>query len=88
MGKIRNYFNLVFMIILIIYSGIIDYNLPKFIIELFKNYLFRILILILMLYKSKKNLEISILIGIMYCSTMSLINNRKLKEKYRIELAD
>ena len=88
MEKIRKYINLVIIILLIVYSGIIDYNPSKFKINTFNNLFFRIFILFVFFYKSKKNIEISILIGISYCSTMSFINNKKLKEKYRIELAD
>jgi hypothetical protein len=87
MENIRKNINILLGILLILYSGLIDYNSSKFVLNLFKNAFFRIFILSVLFYKSKKNIEISILIGISLSVTMSFINNKELKEKYRIELA-
>ena len=68
---------------LVFYGATASPQLPDFIINLFKNEMFRVLILSLIVYKGNSNPTLSILIAFSFVLIMNMINKRELAEGFR-----
>ena len=68
---------------LVFYGATASPNLPDFILDLFKNEMFRVLILSLIVYKGNSNPTFSILIAFSFVLIMNMINKREIVEGFR-----
>ena len=68
---------------LVFYGANASPDLPDFILVLFKNEMFRVLILSLIVYKGNSNPTFSILIAFSFVLIMNMINKREIVEGFR-----
>ena len=67
---------------LVFYSGLAAPKLPKFVVGLFENPIFRILILSLIVYNGNKDPQFAIMIAVGFTVTMNIISKQKLFEGF------
>lgn len=67
---------------LFLYGGLAGSKLPKKFKDLFNNFIFRLLVIILVANQSTKNFKISILISICFLISISLFDDSFLKESF------
>ena len=82
-GNIEN--NIVYLLVslfLILYVTLDIPKLPHFIIKLFENILFRLIIIIYILYKTNHDLKLSVLVTSGFLLIMYLINKQIVKEMF------
>ncbi len=72
----------IMVIILVGYASLVRNNVPLFIVKLFDNPIFRILILSLIIYKGNKDPKLAICIAIGFTITMNLISKQKILENF------
>lgn len=78
----NNFFSSIITIILLGYASLVRKNVPLFIVKLFDNPIFRILILSLIIYKGNKDPKLAIFIAIAFTVTMNLISKQKIFENF------
>jgi len=82
-GNIEN--NIVYLLVLlflIFYVTLDMQKLPHFIIKLFSNRLFRLIIILYILYKTNSDLKLSVLVTSGFLLIMYLINKQIVKEMF------
>ena len=67
---------------LILYGGLASPQLPGFVKTLFKNRIFKILILSLVVYSSNKDPKFAIMMAIAFTITMNMLDSMTLSEKF------
>ena len=67
---------------LVFYSGLAAPKLPNFIVGLFENPIFRILILSLIVYNGNRDPQFAIMIAVGFTVTMNIISKQKLFEGF------
>ena len=67
---------------LVLYGGLAAPKLPKFIIKLFENPIFKIAILSLIVYNGNRDPKFAIMIGIAFTVTLNMISNQKFLEGF------
>ena len=72
----------IFTIFISLYSSKIRPELPKFIKNLFNNYLFRLMILSFIAYRSNEDPSLSIIIAIAFINTMNMLLQAEMKESF------
>jgi hypothetical protein len=82
--KISNnkFFITIVSLFLTLYAGFAGPKLPNFIRKLFKNEIFRVAILTLIVYKGNKDPRLSLILAISFTLTMNYIREIELKEKF------
>lgn len=78
----KNNKNILIIIFLVLYSSLVNNNSPKFIIRLFENSIFRILLLGLIIYYGNSIPELSLMLSIGFIITMNIILKKKLFENF------
>lgn len=76
------YVSATLVLFLILYSALARPDLPDFIMNLFNNAIFRLLILFLIAYFAAKNVQVAILVAIGFTITMNLLSERKMAENF------
>tara|TARA_B100000524_G_C23651399_1_gene370263 strand:- start:1582 stop:2106 length:525 start_codon:yes stop_codon:yes gene_type:complete len=72
----------IIIIILVGYASLVRNTVPLFIVKLFDNPIFRILVLSLIIYKGNKDPKLAICIAIAFTITMNLISKQKILENF------
>lgn len=67
---------------LVLYGGLAAPKLPNFIIKMFDNAIFRIIVLSLIVYKGERDLSMSLMIAVGFTITLNIVNKQKLFEKF------
>jgi hypothetical protein len=67
---------------LVLYSSLARPELPTFVMDLFDNSIFRILVLSLVVFMSGRNLQLSIMIALAFTVTMNMLNEQKVAEGF------
>jgi hypothetical protein len=70
----------IFMAFLVLYSVLIGPTIPRNIEKIFENPIFRLICISYILYKSKHNIQLSILLSFCFLITMHMINKRKVTQ--------
>ena len=65
-----------------LYAALLGPNLPNFVKDLFKNTLFRILILFLVIVRGNKDPKMAIMIAIAFILTLDYVYVKDAKEKF------
>ena len=82
-GFMQNpYVSATLVLFLILYSSLARPDLPDFIMNLFNNAIFRMLILFLIAYIAANNVQVAILVAIGFTVTMMLLSERKMAENF------
>jgi hypothetical protein len=68
---------------LVFYGATASPKLPNFILNLFKNDIFRVLILSLIVYKGNSNPTLSILVASAFIIVMNMVNKNKIAEEFK-----
>jgi len=66
---------------LVVYGGLAGPKLPSFIKNLFKNPIFKVLVLAYIMYRGNKNPQLSIMIAVAFTVTLNLISEQETKEQ-------
>ncbi len=67
---------------LVLYGGLAAPKLPDFIIKMFDNAIFRIIVLSLIVYKGERDLSMSVMIAVGFTLTLNIVNKQKLFENF------
>jgi hypothetical protein len=78
----NKYFLAIFAIFSGLYSAQIRPGLPKFIMDLFQNPIFRVLILSLIVVRSYKDIEFSIIIAMSFLLITNIVINQLFEDKF------
>ena len=78
----NKYFLAIFAILSGIYGGQIRPALPKFIMDLFQNPIFRVLILFLVVVRSYKDPQFSLIIAVSFLLIMNIVNEQLFKDTF------
>tara|TARA_R100001163_G_C5068360_1_gene208491 strand:+ start:7248 stop:7523 length:276 start_codon:yes stop_codon:yes gene_type:complete len=69
-------------IFLVLYGALARPDLPDFVMDLFDNALFRMLVLFLIAYTASTNLQVAMLVAVGFTLTMNLLSERKMAEGF------
>ena len=69
-------------LVTLLYASLARPKLPKFMVKLFENSIFRILFLSLIVYKGNRDPKMSIMIAVGFTLTMNIISQQKFLEKF------
>jgi len=78
----NKYFFAILSILTALYGAQIRPTLPKFIMDLFQNPIFRLLILFLVLFRGYKDPQFSIIMAISFTLIMDIVKNQLFKETF------
>lgn len=78
----NKYSSAVITLFLVLYGGLAAPKLPKFVIQLFDNAIFRILVLSLIVYKGNRDPKFAIMIGVAFTVTLNVISKQKFLEGF------
>ena len=78
----NRYSSTLITLFLVLYSGLVAPKLPNFIVKLFENPIFRILILSLIVYNGNKDPQFAIMIAVGFTVTMNMVSKQKLFEGF------
>lgn len=78
----NKYFFAMFAILIFSYASQIRQPLPKFMMDLFQNPIFRICILFLVLVRSKADLQFSLIVAVSYVLIMNNVSDQLFKESF------
>jgi hypothetical protein len=84
----NKYFLAIFAILSGIYGGQIRPTLPKFIMDLFQNPIFRVLILFLVVVRSYKDIQFSLIISMAFLLITNQVNEQLCEEKFTNIITD
>ena len=76
------YFSATMTLFLVLYGGLAKPDLPDFVVNLFDNALFRILVLFLIAFTASKNAQVAILVAVAFSLTMNFLSERKMAEGF------
>ena len=77
----ENYSNIL-IIFLVLYLAFVTSKLPRFIVNLFENPIFRILLLSLIIYKGNDEPLLALMFAIVFIVTSNLVLNKKFFENF------
>tara|TARA_E500000178_G_C16827932_1_gene664653 strand:- start:16 stop:483 length:468 start_codon:yes stop_codon:yes gene_type:complete len=69
-------------LILLGYASLVRHDIPNFVVKLFDNPIFRILVLSLIIYKGNKDPKLAIMVAVGFTVTMNVITRKKLFENF------
>jgi len=78
----NNYFSGALTVFLILYASLAKPQLPSFIANLFEHPFFRMIVIALIAYISTKDLQVAILITVVFTLTMTLLNEQRIAEGF------
>ena len=78
----NKYGSSIITLFLVIYGGLAAPTLPKFMVKLFENPVFKILILSLIVYTGNKDPKLAIIVAIVFTVTLNTINDQKFLENF------
>jgi hypothetical protein len=78
----NKYFFAVFSVFMFMYAAQIRPTLPKFIMDLFQNPIFRVAILFLVLVRGYKDPQFSLIIAVAFLLIMNVVNEQLFKETF------
>lgn len=78
----NKYFFAVFSIFMFMYAAQIRQPLPKFMMDLFQNPIFRVGILFLVLVRGYKDPQFSLIVSVAFVLIMNTVNEQLFKEKF------
>ena len=78
----NKYFFAVFSILMFMYAAQIRPNLPKFIMDLFQNPIFRVAILFLILVRGYKDPQFALIVAVAFLLIMNVVNEQLFKETF------
>ena len=84
----NKYSSAVITLFLVLYGGLAAPKLPKFVVQLFDNAVFRILILSLIVYKGNRDPKFAIMIGVAFTVTLNVISKQKFLEGFEDDIED
>jgi hypothetical protein len=67
---------------LVLYGGLARPDLPDFVMDLFDNAIFRMLVLFLIAYTASNNPQIAIMVAVAFTLTMNLLSEKKMAEGF------
>jgi len=70
---------------LVLYGGLAAPKLPQFVVNLFDNPIFRLIVLSLIVYKGNKDPKFSIMIAVVFTMTLNIINKQTFLEGFAEE---
>lgn len=70
-------------VFLCIYGALIGPRMPKFVITLFNNFIFKILIISIIAYRANKNPQLSLLFAIIFVLTINAITDNEHLEAFK-----
>tara|TARA_B100001287_G_C22258885_1_gene334003 strand:- start:24 stop:524 length:501 start_codon:yes stop_codon:yes gene_type:complete len=91
MDSVESYLNMLFenkylstalSMFLVFYSSRAAPKLPNFMVKLFENSIFRILVLSLIVYKGNRDPQFAIMIAVVFTITMNMVSKQKLFEGF------
>jgi hypothetical protein len=75
-------------VLLLVYASVIRPDLPHFIIKLFDNGIFRVLIIAIILYTTNHSLKFSVLMAIGFVVTLMLVKEQMMYEGFAEGMED
>ena len=84
----NRYSSTLITLFLVLYSGLVAPKLPNFIVKLFDNPIFRILILSLIVYNGNKDPQFAIMIAVGFTVTMNMVSKQKIFEGFTQDETD
>ena len=78
----NKYFFAVFSILMLMYASQIRQPLPKFMMDLFQNPIFRVAILFLVLVRGYKDPQFSLIVAVAFILIMNIVNEQLFKESF------
>lgn len=78
----HKYLSIIFTMFLVFYSSRAAPKLPNFMLKLFDNAIFRILILSLIVYKGNKDPQFAIMVAVGFTISMNILSKQKLFEGF------
>ena len=78
----HKYLSIIFTMFLVFYSSRAAPKLPNFMLKLFDNAIFRILILTLIVYKGNRDPQFAIMIAVCFTISMNILSKQKLFEGF------
>ena len=82
----NKYFKSVILLIIVLYSSLLKPKLPKIIKNLFKNSIFRILILSYVVYIGNNDIKISLAVTVAFIVTMNYLREAEVDLKYNKDI--
>ena len=76
------YFSAGLTLFLVLYGGMAKPDLPDFVMDLFDNALFRVLVLFLIAFTSVRNSQVALVVAVVFTITMNLVSERKMAEGF------
>jgi hypothetical protein len=67
---------------LVLYAGLARPQLPPFMVELFENPIFRVLVLSLVVFMGGNDAQLSLMVAVAFTVTMNLLNEQKIAEGF------
>ena len=77
----NNYSSAIITLFLVLYGGLAAPKLPSFIVDLFENAIFRIIVLSLIVYKGNRDPTMALMIAVGFTVTLNMINKKDFVEK-------
>lgn len=76
------YISAALTLFLVLYGGMAKPDLPDFVMDLFDNAFFRVLVLFLIAFTATKNSQIALMIAIGFTVSMNMLSERKMVEGF------
>lgn len=77
--------NSVISLLLILYGSLAKPDLPDFVVKIFENSFFRVLVLSLVVYKGNNDPTLALMIAVVFVVMMNFVTVKKIKEKFMFE---
>lgn len=78
----NNYLTAALTLFLVLYGAMARPQLPMFMMYLFDNVLFRLLVLFSIVYLSNRNIQVSLIVAVAFVITMGLLNQQHMMEGF------
>lgn len=82
MALSNNYVKTGLALFLVLYSSLARPQLPQFVMDLFDNSIFRLVVLTLVVFMGNGNIQIALLTAVAFTITMSMLNEQKIAEGF------
>ena len=76
------YISSILSLFVVLYGALARPQLPSFIGKLFKNAIFRVLFLALIMYRGNKDPQLSIMLAVAFTITMNLVAEQETRENF------
>lgn len=82
MKKLNTYLSAGVSLFLVLYAGMARPQLPGFMVALFDNAIFRVLVLSLVVFMGGNDAHLSLMVAVAFTVTMNLLNEQKIAEGF------